>query len=108
MALESSDSRDQAREEVSVSEENPEARFRSRLFGASEEKPKPEPQLRRRGSDEPYVEFDWKVSREDSPGGPIVMLEFVNREDESDVTRLGLEPNRAMELGRALTASANA
>jgi hypothetical protein len=81
-----------------------EEQFRGRLFGASEEKSvAPSPR-----SDEPYKEFDWKVSREDSPRGPIVVLELVNREDDRDATRLGLEPNMAKELGRALTAKADA
>jgi hypothetical protein len=79
-----------------------EERFRSRLFGASEEKSvAPSPR-----SDEPK-EFDWKVSREDSPRGPIVVLELVNREDDNDATRLGLEPSMAKEIGRALTANAD-
>jgi hypothetical protein len=89
-----------------VSGEDPEARFRDRLFSAPEEKPTPEPRLRGRRSDEPYFEFDWKVSREDSPRGPIVVLELVNREDADDATRVGLEPNMAKELGKALTANA--
>ena len=90
-----------------MSKETPEERFRKNLFSTSQEKPKPEAQLQRRRGDEPQFEFDWKISREDSSRGPIIVLEFVNRANDDDATRFGLEPTMAKELGKALTANAN-
>jgi hypothetical protein len=64
----------------------------------SEEKPV---QFRRRPSNEPSFGWSWKVTREESATGPIVVLELINREDEDedDAARLGLEPAMARELG---------